>query len=103
MIFFEEEVLDYLDGLLYKLNKQKYFSYEENVEAYVLKLLNFIYESIKTFPAKNTPNKLILYGSKYIFYKANARTTWYIFFESQNDDFLITHIINNHCEDVNWL
>ena len=42
-------------------------------------------------------------GKKYIFYKANSRTTWYVFFESNENKILITGILNNHCEEAKWL
>lgn len=62
MIFFEKEVLDYLDSLVFELYNKKYFSYEENAEDYVIKIIDFICQSIDTFPAKKTPSKLTLYG-----------------------------------------
>lgn len=103
MILFEREVIDFLDDLIYELYNENYFSYTENAENYVIKLIDFITNSIEKFPAKNTPRNLILYGSKYVFYKANHRTTWYVFFEQKKQTVLITHIFNNHCKEANWL
>ncbi len=103
MILFEKEVIDFLDNLIFDLYIENYFSYTENAEDYVIKIIDFINESIENFPAKNTPNKLYLYGSKYIFYKSNQRTTWFIFFEQKKQTILITHIFNNHCKEANLL
>lgn len=59
----------------------EYFSYPENALIYVNKIVDFTINEIETFPYKQTPIKLKNYGSSYIFYKSNPRTTWYIFFE----------------------
>jgi hypothetical protein len=102
-IIFKYKVLDYLDGLVYALFKEEYFSYSENAQLYVDKIVDFIILEINCFPHKKTPKKLQYLGSNYVFYKANARTTWYIFFEKQDAVFLITGILNNHCEEANEL
>jgi hypothetical protein len=102
-IIFKYKVLDYLDGLVYMLFKEEYFSYFENAQIYVDKIVDFIISEIITSPHKKTPKKLQYLGSNYVFYKANARTTWYIFFEKQDAVFLITGILNNHCEEANEL
>jgi hypothetical protein len=99
-IIFKYKVLDYLDDLVYMLFKEEYFSYSENAQLYVDKIVDFIILEINCFPHKKTPEKLQYLGSNYIFYKANARTTWYVFFEKQDTVFLITRILNNHCEEA---
>jgi hypothetical protein len=70
---------------------------------YVDKIIDFIESDIATFPSKKTPAALKNFGSKYIFYKANQRTTWYVFFENKNNNYLITNIINSHCKETKWL
>jgi hypothetical protein len=102
-IIFETRVLEYLDELVYTLFKKEYFSYSENAKRYVDKIVDFIILEISNFPHKLTPKPLQYLGSNYIFYKANAHTTWYVFFEKQNNSFLITGIINNHCEEAKEL
>ncbi len=102
-IVFEDKLLDYLDDLVYKLFKEEYFSYSENAQLYVDKIVDFIVLEINSFPYKNTPQKLRHLGSNYIFYKSNNRTTWYVFFEKKNQNYLITGIINNHCEEAKEL
>lgn len=97
-VIFKEKVLDYFDELVYMLFKEEYFSYPENTQLYVNKIIDFIFSEINSFPYKKTPQKLQYLGSNYIFYKSNNRTTWYVFFEKKNHNYLITGIINNHCE-----
>jgi hypothetical protein len=99
-VIFKYKVLDYLDELVYTLFKEEYFSYSENAQLYVDKIVDFIFSEINNFPHKRTPQKLQYLGSNYIFYKSNKRTTWYIFFEKRNHNYLITGILNNHCEEA---
>jgi hypothetical protein len=103
MIQFESEVIDYLDDLVYKLYDNNYFSFIESAEDYVIKLIDFIQNSIETSPIYKTPKVLQLYGSNYIFYNSNQRTTWYIFFEKEKNNYLITNILNNCSKEANWL
>jgi hypothetical protein len=103
MIIFQNGVLNYLDNLVYILFKEEYFGFMQSSYDYVDKIIDFIENDISTFPSKKTPAALKNFGSKYIFYKSNQRTTWYVFFENKNNHFLITKIINSHCEEVKWL
>ena len=73
-------------------------NYIENAFDYVDKLTYYIENNIASFPHKTTPSTLKKFGSKYLFYKANNRTTWYIFFENHQNRYLITFISNNHEE-----
>jgi hypothetical protein len=103
MIFFENEVIDYLNNLVFELYDNDYFGFIESSEIFTDKLIDFIFESIETFPAKKTPENIIYFGCYYIFYKSNQRTTWYIFFDKENENYLITNIINNNSEEVKFL
>jgi hypothetical protein len=103
MIIFQDGVLNYLDNLVYILFTEEYFGYMQSSYDYVDKIIDFIKNSILTFPSKKTPVELKNFGSRYIFYKSNQRTTWYVFFEQKNNNFLITNIINSHCEETKWL
>lgn len=102
-IIYDQDVLEYFDSLVYILFKNDYFSYYENAENYLAKVISFVKLNIRTFPHKNTPKNLLDFGPYYIFYKANARTTWYIFFEKNDENFLITGILNNHCEEPRFI
>lgn len=103
MIIFQNGVLDYLDDLVFILFKEEYFGFMQSSYDYVDKIIDFLESDIATFPSKKTPVALKNFGSRYVFYKSNQRTTWYIFFENKNNNFLITNIINSHCEETKWL
>ena len=102
-IVFRKEVLEYFDELFFILFEQEYFSFEDNAHKYIDKIVQFIYDDIVTFPHKYSPKELKHLGSKYIFYKANSRTLWYIFFENKDEKYIITGILNSHSEDAKYL
>ncbi len=99
-IIITPQVIVFLDDLVRILYKKEYFGFIESAEEYVSKIYDSINENIRLSPYKTTPHKLKYLGSKYIFYKANSRTTWFFFFENSNNNYLITGILNNHCEEV---
>ena len=102
-IIFENAVLEYFDDLVFNLFREEYFGFPESAQIYVDKIVAFIISSISAFPHKKTPSILQYLGSNYIFYKTNARTTWYIFFEKRDQNYLITGIINNNCIEAQEL
>ena len=102
-IIFTDEASSYLDDLVEILYRKEYFGFIESAEIYVSEIYYFIRDNIKDFPSKESPTELQNLGSNYIFYKSNSRTTWFIFFEQSNSDYLITYIINNHCQEAKWL
>ncbi len=102
-ILFIDEAATSLDSLVEILYHKEYFGFIESSETYIDKIYDFIYENIQNFPRKTTPKQLSGYGRNYIFYKINPRTTWFIFFEKNQDNYLITDIINNHCEEAKYL
>jgi hypothetical protein len=97
------KVIDFLDDLVRILYKKEYFGFIESAEDYVAKIYDSIDENIQLSSHKISPLKLKYLVSNYIFYKANNRTTWYIFFEKQNNNYLVTGILNNHCEEAKEL
>jgi hypothetical protein len=97
------EVIYFLNNLVLLLFKKEYFGFEEYAQLYVQKIYDFIEFEMITFPYKTTPQTLKKRGSNYAFYKANNRTTWYIFFEKQENRMLITHKTNNHIQELNEL
>ena len=103
MLQYQNNALSFLDDLIYKLFTKEYFGFIESSEDYTDKIVDFMDENIERFPSRKTPTKLKYFGNYYIFYKINPRTTWFIFFEKDGDDFLITRIINNHCEEAKYL
>ena len=96
-------LIDFLDDLVHVLYKKEYFGFIETAEEYVSKIYDVVPDNIKLSTHKLTPKRLKHLGSNYIFYKPNNRTTWYIFFEKKNQNYLITGIINNHCEEAKEL
>jgi hypothetical protein len=97
------EIELFLNKLSDVLFEKNYFSYLQYSENYVEDLTDFIEQNISNYTHKTTPKKLIKFGTYYFFYKANNRTTWYIFFEKLDHRFLITHITNNHIQDIRFL
>ena len=103
MLIYQNNVLDYFDELTYKLFELEYFGFVESSENYIDRIVDFVEENIQNFPKRKTPLKLIRFGRYYIFFKINPRTTWFIFFETNNEDFIVTNIINNHCSEAKYL
>ncbi len=102
-VIFTPHLIDFLDELVHILYKKEYFGFIETAEEYVSKIYDAVPKNIKLSTHKLTPKPLQHLGSNYIFYKSNNRTTWYIFFEKRNSNYLITGIINNHSEEANEL
>ena len=102
-VIFTPFVIDFLDDLVRVLYRKEYFGFVETAEEYVSKIYDAVPENIISSTHKLTPESLRYLGSKYVFYKSNKRTTWYIFFEKKNHNYLITGIINNHCEEAKIL
>ncbi|MEM6516799.1 MAG: hypothetical protein AAF688_11500 [Bacteroidota bacterium] len=95
--------LDYLDKLVYAIYDDRYFSDYLSAKAYIDKIIHYVEDNISEFPAKTTPERLVYLGKFYLFYKANNRTTWFIFFYKRNEDFVVTGILNNHIQEANLL
>lgn len=102
-VIFAPSVISFLDDLVVILYKKEYFGFIESAEKYVDDIYDAVPERIKKSPHKKTPKLIKYLGSEYIFYKSNARTTWYVFFEKRNQNYLITVIINNYSEEVKEL
>ena len=103
MVQFQNSVLNYFDTLIFVIFEDEYFGFVESSEQYINRIVDFIHSNIDSFPSKKTPIQLQKFGRNYIFYKINPRTTWYIFFVKYNNDYFVTHLMNNHCEDANYL
>ncbi|WP_226064661.1 hypothetical protein [Kaistella polysaccharea] len=92
---FEIQINDLIDILIFK----EYFSFEESAVHYAEKIYHFIDANIDSPLVKTSPEKFQKYGKKYLRYKANNQTSWYIFFDHKNHRFLVNHILNNHSQD----
>ncbi|OXA96195.1 hypothetical protein [Flavobacterium hercynium] len=102
-VIFKNAVLEYFDDLVFTLLKNEYFGFAESAQNYVDKIVDFIILNISNFPEKKTPKALQYLGLNYIFYKPNNRTTWYVFFEKRDQNYLITGITNNYCSEAKEL
>lgn len=92
-VIVEFHVQQKLKNLVTILYDEGYFGLHENALAYV----NAIYDFIYTVPKRTlrmTSN--IESGTYYCHYKPNRRTTWYILFDIENEDYLIRNVFNNH-------
>ena len=95
-IIFTAEFDKIIEELLFILYEEEYFGFIHDAQKYVSKIYNFIEEKIETYPIKNTPPELIHHGEKYIRYKANEHTTWYIFFSQTKQYYFVKFITNSH-------
>lgn len=102
-IVLHPNVIDFFEELIIVLYQKNYFGFESEAQNYVQKIYDFIEYNLPIFPYKKTPENLLNLGSKYIFYKANQNTTWYIFFENLDNRYLITFITNNYSEIIQFL
>ncbi len=102
-IRYNSEVINYLNQLTFILFTNDYFSYFENAVNYKDKIIDFIDENIYCFPSRKTPLNIKYLGLNYISYQSNQRTTWYVFFEKEGNNYLITNIINNHSIEAKYL
>ncbi len=92
-----------MNELIELLFYKEYFGFEDTAQLYVQKIYDFFEYDLLNFPHKSTPIKLKKFGSNYVFFRPNNRTTWYIFFEKNNNRYLITHLTNNHIKELNDL
>ncbi|MDW8849891.1 hypothetical protein SD960_07295 [Flavobacterium sp. MMLR14_040] len=102
-VIFAPNVILYLDDLVNVLYKREYFGFNESAEEYVSDIYDAVPERIKKTLHNKTPASIQYLGLNYVFYKVNARTTWYIFFEKRDQNYFITTIINNNSPEVKEL
>lgn len=102
-VVFTTNVVKYLDELVHVLYKEEYFGFIDSAEQYVVKIYDYVTDNIHQRSHYFSPLSLKYLGSNYIFYNSNKRTTWYIFFEKNDNDYLITGVVNNHCEEAKVL
>lgn len=100
IVHYSEEVETYLNQLIDILFEKEYFGFKEDAQIYVAKIKWFIDDNISVYPPKKVPIELKEFGEKYILYKANPQTTWYIFYIQDEHRFLIKFITNNHTDII---
>jgi len=99
-IIYTEKTRDFVRNLTYVLFQKRYFSFSEDAKRYVDNILSYIEKYVGILPEKDAPIYFNSYGEnlKYITYQPNRATTWYIFYQQQENIFLICYISNNHFE-----
>ena len=92
------EVEIYLSELIELLYAKGYFSFPDQAINYVRKIREYIENEIYTAHKRKAPKHFSQYGKEMSFfiYKVNDYTSWYIFFQQEDDVYLIRYITNNH-------
>ena len=92
------EIEIYLYELIELLYEEGYFSFPDQAIDYVHKIREYIESEILTAHKRKAPDIFARYGEGmlYFVYKANSRTSWYVFFQQRGDTYLIRYITNNH-------
>lgn len=94
---------DYLTELVTTLYREEYFGFEEDAHEYAEKIRSSIYADIPSIITHHkTPEGLKKYGTYYIKIKVNRRTTWYVFFEKNNNRYFVEFITNNHSPEAGY-
>lgn len=99
-VLFSSEVEDELYALVEVLVNNGYLGTYEFAVSYVEDLVEDIVLNIHSKLKRKASAHFERYGRdlRFITYQRSAHTTWYIFFETLSDCYLITHITNNHAE-----
>ena len=97
-IVYAKEVELFLDELLIILFEKGYFGFPDSAKSYVDRIINYIEQNIGILSEREAPPYFNQYAKnlKYITYRANKSTSWYILYQHRANIFLIRHITNNH-------
>jgi hypothetical protein len=97
-IVFAKDAQIFLVNLLKILVEKGYYSFIDQADLYVFRMILYARKHIGILTEKDAPPYFNRYGSnlKYITYKANKTTSWYLFYQQRDNIFLIRHITNNH-------
>ena len=96
------EVNEYWENLITILYEKGYFGSEKFAQKYVNELVYDIKTNLPYRTSKPAPKRFEQYGEelRYASFKKNRRTTWYVFFETYEENeeitYLVCHIENNH-------
>lgn len=99
IIFYSDDFEHSIKNLIDILYQNEYFGFEDSAIFYTDKIFDFIEYNIELPISKDSPENFKKFGEKFLKYKANNRTTWYIFFDQKGNKFLVNHILNNHHQD----
>ncbi len=103
IINYSPDIEQYLNNLIDVLFAKEYFGFKENAIKYVLNITTDIEINIHLKKHQTTPLDLIKFGKNYISYKANNKTSWYIFFDKKDNRYLVKYITNNHVAKTQFL
>jgi len=97
-VIFAPEVRSYLKELSELLYEKDYFGFEDAAYEYVEDLVLDIMASLPNKLKKSAPTYFNRYGKhlSYATFKKNDNTQWYIFFNHEDDIYLVRYIGNNH-------
>ena len=97
-IIYAKEVELFLDELMIILFEKGYFGFPDSAKSYVDGILDYVERNIGILPGRDAPPYFSRYAKnmKYIVYRANKSTVWYVFYLQRVNVFLIKHITNNH-------
>lgn len=99
VIVYSKVFEDIINKLIDVLYEKEYFGFKESSKLYAEKIYDFIFDNIDFPISKKSPEKFQKYGRKYLKYKANQQTVWYIFFDQKDNKFLVNYILNIHSKD----
>ncbi len=85
-----------LNELIETLYENNYFDFNESAYEYVDKIVTFM----NNLPKQHfKPIFNVKFGNYYSYYKHNYKTTWIIFFDKEDENYLVKFITNNHSSD----
>ncbi|MBX3165107.1 MAG: hypothetical protein KF900_11570 [Bacteroidetes bacterium] len=96
IVHIKNDVVRDLDELITTLFKEEYFGFLEDAEDYVNNLYDRIRDELPNITQNTAPEKLKRFGKYYAKLKSNRRTTWYVFFNQQENIIVVKFITNNH-------
>jgi hypothetical protein len=97
-VIFSPEASDYLADLVEVLYDNDYFGFKDAAKKYVQYLSIEIKTTIDRKSKKQAPPYFNRYGKglQYSIFKKNNNTSWYVFFNHEDDIYYIRYIGNNH-------
>jgi hypothetical protein len=97
-VIFAPSVREYLKDVSEILYEKEYFGFAEDAIRYIDSLTLDIYNTLPRRLHKPAPPYFERYGKEllYAVFKKNDNTQWYVFFNKEDDIFLIRYISNNH-------
>jgi hypothetical protein len=96
VVVFSDRFHQSIEELIEILFVKEYFGYKVDCHRNTDKIYDFIKDNIDLPISKSCPENFRRLGKKYLRYKANQNTYWYIFFDEKDNKYIFNHILNNH-------